>query len=123
MLNFVILMSSLFVVSRKYLVRLYLWLCLLELKTCMHTHKITGSISSKVCAEIGERNDYVVRDPAENSLSDYYLPSPRPTCSTYDSQLATGSYSDSRNSQFFETIQESLSGRSSPASSKYVQCL
>ncbi|VDN42511.1 unnamed protein product [Gongylonema pulchrum] len=64
---------------------------------------------------IEETGEYVLSDPLEASLSDFYVTSPR---SAFDCQLSSNSYPDSRSSQVFETIQESLSGRSSPASSR-----
>ncbi|KAL3989835.1 hypothetical protein ACH3XW_29225 [Acanthocheilonema viteae] len=69
-------------------------------------------LNSSVCVpnEFDEADDYVVRDPAD--ASDFHISSPRVS---HEGQLCTNSYSDSRSSQIFETIQESLSGRSSPA--------
>ncbi|VDN07252.1 unnamed protein product [Thelazia callipaeda] len=73
--------------------------------------------SVSVPNESDEDDDYVGRDPAETSSSDLHN-SPK---SGYEGQLTANGYSDSRNSQVFETIQESLSGRSSPASSKDIE--
>lgn len=73
------------------------------------------SVNSSVCVpnEFDETDDYVVRDPA--NASDFHISSPRVS---HEGQLCTNNYPDSRSSQIFETIQESLSGRSSP--SKFV---
>ncbi|CAG9531883.1 unnamed protein product [Cercopithifilaria johnstoni] len=66
-------------------------------------------LNSSLC-EFDEADDYVIRDPA--NASDFHISSPR---ISHDGQLCGNNYSDSRSSQIFETIQESLSGRSSPA--------
>ncbi|VDK83745.1 unnamed protein product [Litomosoides sigmodontis] len=68
-------------------------------------------LNSSVCVpnEVDEADDYVVRDPAD--ASDFRISSPH---ISHEGQLCANSYSDSRSSQIFETIQESLSGRSSP---------
>ncbi len=69
------------------------------------------SVNSSVCIpnEFDETDDYVIRDPA--NASDIHISSSRVS---HEGQLCANSYPDSRSSQIFETIQESLSGRSSP---------
>lgn len=76
----------------------------------------TISVSSSVCVpnEVDEADDYVVRDPVD--ASDFRVNSPH---ISHEGQLCGNSYSDSRSSQIFETIQESLSGRSSPTKFVY----
>lgn len=71
---------------------------------------ISVNSSVRVANEFDEADDYVVRDPADSS--DFHISSPRVN---HEGQLCTNNYSDSRSSQIFETIQETLSGRSSPA--------
>ncbi|KAK6111923.1 hypothetical protein QQG55_45605 [Brugia pahangi] len=68
-------------------------------------------LNSSVCIpnEFDETDDYVIRDPA--NASDIHISSSRVS---HEGQLCANSYPDSRSSQIFETIQESLSGRSSP---------
>uniref|UniRef100_A0A915PG80 Protein-tyrosine-phosphatase n=1 Tax=Setaria digitata TaxID=48799 RepID=A0A915PG80_9BILA len=68
------------------------------------------SSSVHVPSEFDEANDYVVRDPA--NAADFHIGS---SLVSHEGQLSTNNYPDARSSQIFETIQESLSGRSSPA--------
>ncbi|KAM3729119.1 Insulin receptor substrate [Dirofilaria immitis] len=69
-------------------------------------------LNSSICIpnEFDESDDYVIRDPV--NASDLHINSAH---INHDGQLCASSYPDPRSSQVFETIQESLSGRSSPA--------
>lgn len=77
---------------------------------------ISVSISACKSNEFDEADDYVMRDPV--NASDFHINSSHVS---HDGQLCANNYPDPRSSQIFETIQESLSGRSSPT--KFVQHL
>uniref|UniRef100_A0A1I7VNL2 PH domain-containing protein n=1 Tax=Loa loa TaxID=7209 RepID=A0A1I7VNL2_LOALO len=76
------------------------------------TYERREQLNSSVCIpnEFDEADDYVVRDPA--NASDFHVSPPRVS---HEGQVCANNYPDCRSSQIFETIQESLSGRSSPA--------
>lgn len=90
----------------------------------MHVHRnmqIFFSVEDDdyVDRDVGISDDYILSDAVLHELtSEQYGCASVASCSTIgEAQHSGGNFVDSRSSQFFETIQENISGRSSRASS------